>query len=139
MVADLNLLGVGGGPVLLQQYFQYAFICCPYMLPPCSNRFTVRNIFLLRYSRFRLMCTFNIHTKHLLHEEFVFFSTRATQEAFKDLNLDSISTTPTPPCSGLPIKVFLFILSRDPHIKLKMSRFIVLTFSELGNFKIEAQ
>ena len=23
-----------------------------------SNRFTVRNIFLLRYSRFRLMCTF---------------------------------------------------------------------------------
>ena len=24
-----------------------------------SNRFTVRNIFLLRYSRFRLMCTFN--------------------------------------------------------------------------------
>ena len=25
-----------------------------------SNRFTVRNIFLLRYSRFRLMCTFNI-------------------------------------------------------------------------------
>ena len=26
-------IGVGGGPVLLQQYFQYAFICCPYMLP----------------------------------------------------------------------------------------------------------
>ena len=24
-----------------------------------SNKFTVRNIFLLRYSRFRLMCTFN--------------------------------------------------------------------------------
>ena len=33
MVADLNLLGSVGGPVLLQQYFQYAFICCPYMLP----------------------------------------------------------------------------------------------------------
>ena len=28
-----ELVGVGGGPVLLQQYFQYAFICCPYMLP----------------------------------------------------------------------------------------------------------
>ena len=83
---------------------------------------------------------FNIDTKHLLHEELVFLSTRrATQEAFKDLNLDSISTTPIPPCSGLPIKVFLFILSRDPHIKLKMIRLIVLTFSELGNFKIEAQ
>ena len=30
-----EFVGVGGGPVLLQQYFQYAFICCPYMLPPC--------------------------------------------------------------------------------------------------------
>ena len=28
-----EFVGVGGGPVLLQQYFQYAFICCPYMLP----------------------------------------------------------------------------------------------------------
>ena len=28
-----DFVGVGGGPVLLQQYFQYAFICCPYMLP----------------------------------------------------------------------------------------------------------
>ena len=26
-----------------------------------SNRFTVRNIFLLRYSRFRLMCTFKVY------------------------------------------------------------------------------
>ena len=26
-----------------------------------SNRLTVRNIFLLRYSRFRLMCTFNVN------------------------------------------------------------------------------
>ena len=24
-----EFVGVGGGPVLLQQYFQYAFICCP--------------------------------------------------------------------------------------------------------------
>ena len=28
-----EFVGVGGGPVLLQQYFQYAFICCPFMLP----------------------------------------------------------------------------------------------------------
>ena len=28
-----EFVGVGGGPVLLQQYFQYAFICCTYMLP----------------------------------------------------------------------------------------------------------
>ena len=28
-----EFVGVGGGPVLLQQYFQYAFISCPYMLP----------------------------------------------------------------------------------------------------------
>ena len=28
-----EFVGVGGGPVLLQQYFQYAFTCCPYMLP----------------------------------------------------------------------------------------------------------
>ena len=28
-----EFVGVGGGPVLLQQYFQYASICCPYMLP----------------------------------------------------------------------------------------------------------
>ena len=28
-----EFVGVGGGPVLLQQYFQYSFICCPYMLP----------------------------------------------------------------------------------------------------------
>ena len=28
-----EFVGVGGGPVLLQQYFQYAFKCCPYMLP----------------------------------------------------------------------------------------------------------
>ena len=28
-----EFVGVGGGPVLLQQYFQYAFRCCPYMLP----------------------------------------------------------------------------------------------------------
>ena len=28
-----EFVGVSGGPVLLQQYFQYAFICCPYMLP----------------------------------------------------------------------------------------------------------
>ena len=28
-----EFVGVGEGPVLLQQYFQYAFICCPYMLP----------------------------------------------------------------------------------------------------------
>ena len=28
-----EFVGVGGGPVLLQQYFQYAIICCPYMLP----------------------------------------------------------------------------------------------------------
>ena len=28
-----EFVGVGWGPVLLQQYFQYAFICCPYMLP----------------------------------------------------------------------------------------------------------
>ena len=28
-----EFVGVGGGPVLLQQYFQYAFLCCPYMLP----------------------------------------------------------------------------------------------------------
>ena len=39
-----EFVGVGGGPVLLQQYFQYAFICCPYMLPLlliklCINRF----------------------------------------------------------------------------------------------------
>ena len=31
-----EFVGVGGGPVLLQQYFQYAFICCPYMLPLLS-------------------------------------------------------------------------------------------------------
>ena len=30
-----------------------------------SNRFTVRNIFLLRYSRFRLMCTFNEFAVHV--------------------------------------------------------------------------
>ena len=28
-----------------------------------SNRFTVRNIFLLRYSRFRLMCTFKFYAE----------------------------------------------------------------------------
>ena len=28
-----EFVGVVWGPVLLQQYFQYAFICCPYMLP----------------------------------------------------------------------------------------------------------
>ena len=32
-----EFVGVGGGPVLLQQYFQYAFICCPYMLPLLLN------------------------------------------------------------------------------------------------------
>ena len=32
-----EFVGVGGGPVLLQQYFQYAFICCPYMLPLLSK------------------------------------------------------------------------------------------------------
>ena len=48
--------------------------------------------------------------KAFSHEELVFLSTRrATQEAFKDLNLDSISTIPIPPCSGLPIKVFLIV------------------------------
>ena len=31
-----------------------------------SNRFTVRNIFLLRYSRFRLMCTFKVNNRNLL-------------------------------------------------------------------------
>ena len=40
-----EFVGVGGGPVLLQQYFQYAFICCPYMLPllffmPYTDDFT---------------------------------------------------------------------------------------------------
>ena len=48
-----------------------------------SNRFTVRNIFLLRYSRFRLMCTFktcrirtscrtcrNIQTKYIYITEY---------------------------------------------------------------------
>ena len=34
-----EFVGVGGGPVLLQQYFQYAFICCPYMLPLLSSLF----------------------------------------------------------------------------------------------------
>ena len=29
-----EFVGVGGGPVLLQQYFQYAFICCPYNVAP---------------------------------------------------------------------------------------------------------
>ena len=33
-----EFVGVGGGPVLLQQYFQYAFICCPYMLPLLFSR-----------------------------------------------------------------------------------------------------
>ena len=28
-----------------------------------SNRITVRNIFLLRYSRFRLMCTFKVDNR----------------------------------------------------------------------------
>ena len=32
-----EFVGVGGGPVLLQQYFQYAFTCCPYMLPLLFN------------------------------------------------------------------------------------------------------
>ena len=49
-----EFVGVGGGPVLLQQYFQYAFICCPYMLPllfhlipniiswhPCENELSI--------------------------------------------------------------------------------------------------
>ena len=31
-----------------------------------SNRFTVRNIFLLRYSRLRLMCTFKQVHNHVL-------------------------------------------------------------------------
>ena len=31
-----EFVGVGGGPVLLQQYFQYAFICCP----SCSTLYT---------------------------------------------------------------------------------------------------
>ena len=54
-----EFVGVGGGPVLLQQYFQYAFICCPYMLPPCFN-FSVNNVRkLLKFSKkFKLICNF---------------------------------------------------------------------------------
>ena len=33
MVADLNLLGSVGDLYCFSNYFQYAFICCPYMLP----------------------------------------------------------------------------------------------------------
>ena len=38
-----EFVGVGGGPVLLQQYFQYAFICCPYMLPLLFKRLQIWN------------------------------------------------------------------------------------------------
>ena len=44
-----------------------------------SNRFTVRNIFLLRYSRFRLMCTFKANTSD-------------TETSFLDLNIKVIGS-----------------------------------------------
>ena len=44
-----EFVGVGGGPVLLQQYFQYAFICCPYMLPLLLHRwFHFRTVYLMK-------------------------------------------------------------------------------------------
>ena len=55
-----EFVGVGGGPVLLQQYFQYAFTCCPYMLPLLLYKFSlvlfpilVYNLILLFFLRLR--------------------------------------------------------------------------------------
>ena len=41
-----------------------------------SNRFTVRNIFLLRYSRFRLMCTFKFFKVFNMVKAYLLYSTR---------------------------------------------------------------
>ena len=57
-----EFFGVGGGPVLLQQYFQYAFICCPYMLPPCSKSF--QNLWKL-YNKCIVLRTHLMQTKQI--------------------------------------------------------------------------
>ena len=50
-----EFVGVGGGPVLLQQYFQYAFICCPYMLPLLL--YTNKNIRVVKNYKFLSKCS----------------------------------------------------------------------------------
>ena len=50
-----------------------------------SNRFTVRNIFLLCYSRFRLICIFNVYLS--LRNTAICFDTLSHMESMWDVHL----------------------------------------------------
>ena len=61
-----EFVGVGGGPVLLQQYFQYAFKCCPYMLPLLFKKSLMQYLVVLHSSNLHklLILTGNTDVTH---------------------------------------------------------------------------